>query len=129
MTTRRLTRVLPRFSPARTTVLRRSRNVTSHTAAVIAPRIAQARARARARARQAERYASAAGESVIRTNAEADGQLLERVARPDVAGSALLAAASEHMRLSARGYHRILRVARTIADLEGTAAVGSLHVA
>jgi len=64
-----------------------------------------------------------------RTNAEADGDLLEAVATPDDAGRTLLAQASEAMRLSARGYTRVLRVARTIADLAGTPDVGRIHVA
>ena len=48
----------------------------------------------------------------IRTNAEADGKLLEEVAGPDEAGRKLLADAVDKMKLSARGYHRVLRVAR-----------------
>lgn len=78
-----------------------------------------------ARARQTERYDGLN----IRTNAEADGDVLDRVATPDPAGQALLAQAAEAMRLSARGYTRILRVARTIADLEGAEQVGRAHVA
>jgi len=65
----------------------------------------------------------------VRTNAEADGDVLERVATPDEAGRALLAQAAEAMRLSARGYHRVLRVARTIADLAGSEDVGRVHIA
>jgi magnesium chelatase family protein len=80
---------------------------------------------AAARAIQSERYAREA----IRTNAEADGALLDRVATPDDAGRRLLAQAAEAMRLSARGYTRILRVARTIADLAGAEAVTRVHVA
>jgi magnesium chelatase family protein len=64
-----------------------------------------------------------------RTNAEADGELLTTVASPDESGRRLLAQAAEAMRLSARGYHRILRVSRTIADLAGSEAVGRVHVA
>ncbi|SDA21039.1 YifB family Mg chelatase-like AAA ATPase [Sphingomonas sp. NFR15] len=87
---------------------------------------AEVRARvAAARAVQTERYADHA----IRTNAEVDGVLLDAVATPDDAGRTLLAQASEAMRLSARGYTRVLRVARTIADLAGSAGVGRLHVA
>jgi magnesium chelatase family protein len=52
-----------------------------------------------------------------RTDAEIDGELLEAVATPDEAGRQLLALAAEAMRLSACGYTRMLRVARTIADL------------
>jgi magnesium chelatase family protein len=65
----------------------------------------------------------------VRTNAEADGELLAQVATPDEPGRRLLAQAAEAMRLSARGYHRVLRVARTIADLAGSEGVGRVHVA
>jgi magnesium chelatase family protein len=65
----------------------------------------------------------------VRTNAEADGELLDTVATPDEPGRRLLAQAAEAMRLSARGYHRVLRVARTIADLAGSDGVGRVHVA
>jgi magnesium chelatase family protein len=64
-----------------------------------------------------------------RTNAEADGELLDRVATPDEAGRKLLADAAAAMRLSARGFHRVLRVARTIADLAGAENVGRIHIA
>ncbi len=64
-----------------------------------------------------------------RTNAEADGALLEEVAAPDADGRKLLTDAAERMRLTARGYHRVLRVARTLADLDGAAAVRRIHVA
>lgn len=65
----------------------------------------------------------------VRTNAEADGDLLDAVATPDEPGRRLLAQAAEAMRLSARGYHRVLRVARTVADLAGSDGVGRVHVA
>ena len=80
---------------------------------------------AAARGVQTRRYADAPS----RTNAEADGPLLEAVATPDEPGRRLLAQAAEAMRLSARGYTRVLRVARTIADLAGTEGVGRIHVA
>ncbi len=83
-----------------------------------------------ARAMQRERYAEAAVTGTpIRTNAEADGALLDRVALPDESGRQLLAHAVERMRLSARGYHRVLRVARTLADLDGADAVKRIHIA
>ena len=50
-------------------------------------------------------------------------------ATPDLSGQALLSKAAESLRLSARAYHRTLRVARTIADLEGAAAVRRVHIA
>src|SRR6267154_2252888 len=84
---------------------------------------------ATARARQAKRYAGPPAERGIRTNAEADGALLDEVATPEPAGLALLARAAERLRLSARGYHRVLRVARTLADLEGAAGVARHHIA
>jgi len=65
----------------------------------------------------------------VRTNAEADGELLDAIATPDEPGRKLLADAAAAMRLSARGFHRVLRVARTIADLAGAATVGRIHVA
>ena len=65
----------------------------------------------------------------VRTNAEADGDLLEQIATPDEGGRRLLVQAAEAMRLSARGYHRVMRVARTIADLETADQVGRVHVA
>jgi magnesium chelatase family protein len=80
---------------------------------------------AAARALQAERYAGTG----VRTNCEIDGDLLEKYATPDEPGRNLLARAAEAMRLSARGYTRILRVARTIADLAGAENVGRIHVA
>jgi magnesium chelatase family protein len=80
-----------------------------------------------ARAIQAERYA--VHKATAATNAEADGELLEAVAAPDADGRALLTQAAEKMLLSARGYHRILRVARTIADLDGSNGVRRGHIA
>ena len=65
----------------------------------------------------------------VRTNAEADGELLDAIATPDEPGRKLLADAAAAMRLSARGFHRVLRVARTIADLAGAETVGRIHVA
>ena len=80
---------------------------------------------AAARAVQGERFKNDAA----RTNAEADGPVLEAVATPDEPGRRLLAQAAEAMRLSARGYTRVLRVARTIADLGSADEVGRIHVA
>ena len=65
----------------------------------------------------------------LRTNADLDGDALTAFASPDAAGQKLLAQAAEAMRLSARGYTRILRVARTIADLAGSSDVGRIHIA
>jgi magnesium chelatase family protein len=84
---------------------------------------------AAARARQAARYARLPEDRRIRTNAELDGQLLDELAAPDSDGKRLLMDAAERLHLSARGYHRVLRVARTLADLEGSDAVRRIHVA
>ena len=80
---------------------------------------------ARARSVQRQRYA----DLDARTNTEIDGDALEIYATPDEPGRKLLAQAAEAMRLSARGYTRVLRVARTIADLAGADGVGRIHVA
>ena len=79
-----------------------------------------------ARARQTTRYDGAEG---VRVNAEAGGQALEDVAAPDAEGRALLSKVAERFALSARGYHRLLRVARTIADLDGAGDVSRSHLA
>jgi len=101
---------------------------------------------AKARAVQRERYACRAGDAgkgegagkgmgangaaaPIRTNAEADGELLEMVAALDAPGQQLLTQAIDRLKLSARGYHRVLRVARTLADLDGSDSVARMHVA
>jgi len=93
---------------------------TGDTSATVAARVAAARAV------QTRRYADAPG---VRVNAEAEGGLLEEVATPDAEGRALLQRVAERFGLSARGYHRVLRVARTIADLDGSADVVRQHVA
>jgi magnesium chelatase family protein len=81
---------------------------------------------ARARDLQAERYAGLAG---VRVNAQAQGAALEQVAQLDNAGLALIRDAADAMRLSARAYHRVLRVARTVADLDGAEKIGRVHLA
>ncbi|MFQ5439055.1 MAG: YifB family Mg chelatase-like AAA ATPase [Paracoccaceae bacterium] len=75
---------------------------------------------------QARRFAHQDG---IRVNADAEGALLQEISSPDSEGAALLNRAAERFHLSARGYHRILRVARTIADLDGAKKVGQPHLA
>lgn len=79
-----------------------------------------------ARAVQARRFAARPD---VRVNSEAEGALLDEIASPDSEGKALLARVAERFGLSARGYHRILRVARTIADLDGAPEVRKPHVA
>ena len=80
----------------------------------------------RARLIQAKRYS---GTRDTRVNADANGSLLETVATPDSEGRDLLTLAAERIGLSARGYHRVLRVARTIADLAGRDQVGRGDIA
>lgn len=80
----------------------------------------------RVRAARACQYARL-GEG--RVNARMGSGEVERHARPDAEGLALLEAATKRFALSARSYHRILKVARTIADLEGRPGVGSRQVA
>jgi len=93
----------------------------------IRPRVAAARAV------QKQRFGGLGTDAAIRTNADADGRLLDEIAVPDEAGRRLLVEASERMGLSARGYHRVLKVARTLADLDGAGpgdtAVGRIHIA
>lgn len=83
----------------------------------------------RARAIQRERYQALAPKMGILLNAIADGDILYQVATPDEEGQKLLSQAMEKMKLSGRGYHRILRVARTLADLEGSSTVKRPHIA
>jgi len=65
----------------------------------------------------------------VRSNAELEGEKLERFGAPDEEGRTLLMQAAEKLRLSARAYTRMLRVARTIADLAGSEGVGRVHIA
>lgn len=90
------------------------------TSAAIAARVAAARELQAARFR---------GHPGLRVNADMEGGLLEEASTPDSEGKALLVKVAERMGLSARGYHRVLRVARTIADLDGSAQVRQPHVA
>lgn len=83
---------------------------------------------AAARKLQARRFHEL-GAGDIRINAHADGQLLEMIATPDAQGAALLNQAADIMKLSARGFHRVLRVARTIADLGGEDRTRRAHIA
>jgi magnesium chelatase family protein len=91
----------------------------AENSAIVAARVAAARAR------QTARYAGTA----TRTNAEVDGEALNTHAAPDAEGQRLLTQAADSLRLSARGYARVLRVARTIADLAGADRVARVHIA
>ncbi|MDR7125972.1 magnesium chelatase family protein [Pseudorhodobacter sp. 4114] len=93
---------------------------TGESSATIAARVS------RARALQTTRYAQ---DDTLRVNADLEGKRLEEVATPDAEGRALIARVAERMGLTARGYHRVLRVARTIADLDNSTDVRHPHVA
>ena len=69
------------------------------------------------------------GVTSVTTNAHCPVNLMEEIASPDAAGMALLRDASEKLGLSARAYHRVLRVARTLADLDAAKTVGRIHLA
>ena len=77
----------------------------------------------RARSRQAARQGPG------QTNADLGGRPLRDLATPDEAGRRLLASAVDCLGVTARGHDRLLRVARTLADLEGAEAVSARHVA
>ncbi len=91
----------------------------SEGSADVAARVAQARDI------QRERFEGKG----LRINAHAEGELLDQIAAPDAAGKRLLTDAAETMRLTARGYHRVLKVSRTIADLAGSNGVIRPHIA
>lgn len=94
----------------------------SETSQDVAKRVAAARAI------QLARYQKL-GRGDVRTNAACPASLIEEVAAPDNAARALLTGAAEELSLSARGYHRILKLARTLADLEGSERVERRHFA
>ncbi|NVK60528.1 MAG: ATP-binding protein, partial [Rhodobacteraceae bacterium] len=79
-----------------------------------------------ARLRQAARFGT---DAALRTNADAEGRVLEEIATPDSESRDLLLRAADRFGLSARGYHRVLRVARTIADLADEDTIRRPHVA
>ncbi|WP_243611468.1 YifB family Mg chelatase-like AAA ATPase [Shimia aestuarii] len=93
---------------------------SGETSATIAARVAAARET------QAARYEDIPG---TRANADIHGALLEEITAPDSDGRAFLNSVAEKMGLSARGYHRILRVARTIADLDDADQIKRPHIA
>jgi magnesium chelatase family protein len=93
---------------------------SGESSAEVAARVAQARAV------QAARFG---GTGTARQNADAEGKALEEIATPDAEGRDLLNRVAERFGLSARGYHRVLRVARTLADLDGAETVRRPHVA
>jgi len=90
------------------------------SSSVVAARVAQARDL------QTQRFRDVPN---ARVNADAEGAVLEKIAAPDQGGRDLLNTVAERFGLSARGYHRVLRVARTIADLEGAEDIRKHHIA
>jgi len=96
------------------------RPAKAEPSAVVAARVAGARAIQRAR------FARLPAGT---TNAQCPASVVEEIARPDSAGASLLRDASEKLGFSARAYHRVLRVARTLADLDGCETVGRIHLA
>ncbi len=94
----------------------------SEPSAAVAARVAGARQR------QLERFV-AEGVDDIRTNAQCTPSLIEKIAAPDGQATVLLRQAAEATSLSARGYHRVLKVARTLADLDGSDGVRRIHLA
>jgi magnesium chelatase family protein len=105
--------------------------VTAADLALPAPVEGSAQIAARvAKAREAQiARADASGRPDQALNARIDGALLEKAATPDEGGRALMTRAAEGGMLSAREWTRVLRLARTIADLEGCDAVQRRHVA
>jgi magnesium chelatase family protein len=89
------------------------------SSATIADRVAAARAV------QAARFKGTSA----RQNADVEGEALHEIARPDAEGQNILTRMADRVGLTARGYHRVLRVARTIADLDGSGQVRQPHVA
>ena len=94
----------------------------AETSASVAVRVA------RAREIQQARFA-ALGQSSTTTNAHCAASIVDTIAALDARGTSLLRDASEKLQFSARAYHRVLRVARTLADLEGSDAVNRIHLA
>jgi len=94
----------------------------AESSATVAKRVAAAREL------QRQRFAEAGSPEVF-TNAAAGATLIEKVVNPDKESQALLLSAAERFNLSARAYHRVLKVARTLADLAGEARVGRPHIA
>ncbi len=96
---------------------------SSEASEVVARRVEHARALAR------ERSSALGLDPEIRLNAELDGKALERAVVLDAPARKLLTEATEKMKLSARSYHRVLRVARTLADLEARPGIGRPQIA
>ena len=94
----------------------------AETSATVAARVA------RARALQTDRFLRL-GFPGVTSNARCSTALVEQIAEPDAGGLQLLRDAAERMKFSARAYHRVLKVARTLADLDEAPHVGRVHLA
>ena len=79
-----------------------------------------------ARERQAKRFA---GNPKLRTNADMGPAEVREYCQLDAAGQSLMRAAMRQLQLSARAYHRVLKLARTIADLAGSESISPAHLA
>ena len=93
----------------------------AESSAIVAKRVATARQI------QAERYGKLGLD--CNTNSQAGNTVIEKIAAPDQAGQQLLEEAAKALKFSARGFHRILKVARTLADLDGADTVSRIHLA
>ena len=93
----------------------------AETSAAVAERIAAAR--------DIQKQRFAARGLTMTTNAQCSPSVIEEIAAPDNAGQTLLREAAATFALSARGYHRVLKVARTLADMEGAETVARIHLA
>jgi magnesium chelatase family protein len=109
---------------------------TGEESAEVRRRVVDARERQRARLDDGRKRRPLAGGFGVneatqsaRCNAEMDGPSVRRHCRPDKVGEQLLAQAMRQLALSARSYHRVLKLARTIADLHGADDVSGAHVA
>jgi len=101
-----------------------SAQLRGESSASVAARVAQARAL------QAKRFSALGAASHVRVNADAQGSILEEVAQMEADAEKLMKSAAEKLKLSARSWYRMLRVARTIADLDGAPdKIGTAHIA
>ena len=102
---------------------------SAERSADVAARVAAARAFHHERVRRLVDSTASPPSSTPRCNAELDGRWLEELAAPDSEGRRLLGNAVDRFRLSARGYHRILKLARSLADLEAEPQIRRVHIA
>lgn len=83
---------------------------------------------ARARKIQQDRYEEMDIGDKVTSNAQVDGEALEKIAVLDEESREILMKAVDVMKLTARGYHRVLRIARTLADMDGVNDINKLHI-